>query len=412
MAEIRKSKYSPTVTHWGAYQAEVREGRLIALHPFPHDPDPSPIGRSIPGAVTDRLRIPQPMIRQGWLEHGPRRNENARGSEPFIPVPWDEALDLVARELSRVKEAHGNAAIFAGSLLVIIAVLVGVGVRSFPGAGDREVIELRTEQPVYIAVDRMRRLSSDVPAWSRKGLSLVESSRQAVAVLTARKESTELSPAGYSLSSLDPTAAALIELPLPALRERLAELAQNGDKDEQIYVLNLEYVAKDMEEARVERVDVVGKGLYRIETGERIPEATAPTGAIEPAIKFTNIEETETVPARIGVEFGLDRIVGEPDGGEVAPEFLVNYPEGGLADPESPTPCGKANTSCRRRSTSRFISATNPKTTGSWCPATGDSNLARWPQAHGGGFQRHQMSAEDAGERYRSGTATIVPSGR
>lgn len=146
-----------------------------------------------------------------------------------------------------------QAAIFAGSLLVIIAVLVGVGVRSFPGAGDREVIELRTEQPVYIAVDRMRRLSSDVPAWSRKGLSLVESSRQAVAVLTARKESTELSPAGYSLSSLDPTAAALIELPLPALRERLAELAQNGDKDEQIYVLNLEYVAKDMEEARVER---------------------------------------------------------------------------------------------------------------------------------------------------------------
>jgi len=166
----------------------------------------------------------------------------------------------------------------------------------------------------------------------------------------------------------------------------------------------------DVEESETPRV---GRALLPGQRKSVIrSEATAPTGAIEPAIKFTNIEMTETVPARIGVEFGLDRIVGEPDGGEVAPEFLVNYPEGGLADPESPTPCGKANTSCRRRSTSRFISATNPKTTGSWCPATGDSNLARWPQAHGGGFQRHQMSAEDAGERYRSGTATIVPSGR
>lgn len=113
--EILKSKYLPTVTHWGAYRAEVSGGRLIALHPFPYDPDPSPIGHSVPGAVTDRLRIPRPMIRQGWLEHGPRRDANARGAEPFVSVPWDEALDLVARELIRVTEAHGNAAIFAGS---------------------------------------------------------------------------------------------------------------------------------------------------------------------------------------------------------------------------------------------------------------------------------------------------------
>jgi len=93
------------------------------------------------------------------------------------------------------------------------------------------------------------------------------------------------------------------------------------------------------EEARVERIEIVDKGIYLIETGERIPEATAPTGAVEPAIKFTNIEETGTVPARIGVEFGLVyRIVGEPDGAEVTLEFRVNYPEDGLADPASPTP--------------------------------------------------------------------------
>ncbi len=105
----------PTATHWGAYQAEVRNGQLVTMRPFPDDPDPSPIGNSIPGARADAVRIAQPMIRAGWLKHGPRRKDNARGQEPFVAVPWDEALDIVATELNRVKTRFGNAAIFAGS---------------------------------------------------------------------------------------------------------------------------------------------------------------------------------------------------------------------------------------------------------------------------------------------------------
>jgi hypothetical protein len=141
-----------------------------------------------------------------------------------------------------------------GSLLIAIGMLVGVGVRSFPGAGDREVVELRTGEPVQIAVDRLRRLSSDVPAWSWKGLSLVESSRGAVAMFTAQDDSVALPPAGFPLDGLDALSAELIELPLPALREKLETLSREGNKDEQIYALNLEYVAKDMEEPRVERL--------------------------------------------------------------------------------------------------------------------------------------------------------------
>ncbi|MBL8629059.1 MAG: molybdopterin-dependent oxidoreductase [Rhodospirillaceae bacterium] len=115
MAEAIDVKHIPTVTHWGAYSAEVQNGRVVKLHPFKADPDPSPIGDSIPGALTDPLRIAQPMVRQGWLKHGPRLNENARGAEPFVAVPWDEALDMVAGELKRVRDTHGNASIFAGS---------------------------------------------------------------------------------------------------------------------------------------------------------------------------------------------------------------------------------------------------------------------------------------------------------
>ncbi len=115
MATDGNSREVPTATHWGAYRAEVRGGRLVAMHPFAADPDPSPIGSSYPDALTDELRIPRPMIRRGWLERGPRRGGNARGAEPFVAVPWDEALDRVASELSRVRQQHGNEAIFAGS---------------------------------------------------------------------------------------------------------------------------------------------------------------------------------------------------------------------------------------------------------------------------------------------------------
>ena len=58
----------PTATHWGAYRARVRRGRVETLLPFPGDPDPSPIGAGMAQALTDPLRIPQPMIREGWLK--------------------------------------------------------------------------------------------------------------------------------------------------------------------------------------------------------------------------------------------------------------------------------------------------------------------------------------------------------
>jgi biotin/methionine sulfoxide reductase len=105
----------PTATHWGAYRAEVRDGRVVALHPFEGDRDPSPIGPGMPRALSDPVRIGRPMVREGWLKNGPRTDRNARGLEPFVAVAWDEALDLVAAELQRVRKMHGNAGIFAGS---------------------------------------------------------------------------------------------------------------------------------------------------------------------------------------------------------------------------------------------------------------------------------------------------------
>ena len=101
--------------HWGAFEADIVDGKIAGVAPFEHDRDPSSLIWSIPSAVHASSRISQPMVREGYLLRGPGDTSRRRGAEPFVPVSWEHALDLVARQLADVKERHGNQAIFGGS---------------------------------------------------------------------------------------------------------------------------------------------------------------------------------------------------------------------------------------------------------------------------------------------------------
>jgi len=109
MGNIRHS------AHWGAFTAQVEEGRVVGVKPFETDPNPTPILQGMPEALYHDCRVAEPMIRKGWLENGPGGKRELRGGDPFVPVSWAKALDLVADELVRVKHDHGNEAIFGGS---------------------------------------------------------------------------------------------------------------------------------------------------------------------------------------------------------------------------------------------------------------------------------------------------------
>jgi biotin/methionine sulfoxide reductase len=100
-------------SHWGAFEAEVEDGRVVAVHPYRDDPDPSPLLDNIPASVRHPARIAQPMIRAGWLDRGP--GPAGRGAEPFVPVSWATATDLLSRELGRVYRDAGGEAVYGGS---------------------------------------------------------------------------------------------------------------------------------------------------------------------------------------------------------------------------------------------------------------------------------------------------------
>lgn len=102
-----------TASHWGVGVATIKNGRILAVDGHPDDPAPSPINTNIPSSLHGKARVLRPAIRRSWLMG--ERSAVPRGQDSFVEVSWDRALDLIARELDRIRDSHGNKGIFAGS---------------------------------------------------------------------------------------------------------------------------------------------------------------------------------------------------------------------------------------------------------------------------------------------------------
>ncbi|PSK98526.1 biotin/methionine sulfoxide reductase [Murinocardiopsis flavida] len=105
-----------TSSHWGTYEVLVRDGTVTGARPGPDDPDPAPLIANVPAAQHHATRIGTPAVRRRWLENGPGP-DLLRGDpdDDYVALDWDTALDLLARELRRVRETHGDGAVFGGS---------------------------------------------------------------------------------------------------------------------------------------------------------------------------------------------------------------------------------------------------------------------------------------------------------
>jgi biotin/methionine sulfoxide reductase len=102
------------LTHWGAFHAQVENGDIVAVSPPATDADPSPLLGNLAGSVRHRSRIAGPAVRRGWLDDGPGPTTR-RGADDFVSVSWDDLTELLAGELRRVVDTHGNEAVYGGS---------------------------------------------------------------------------------------------------------------------------------------------------------------------------------------------------------------------------------------------------------------------------------------------------------
>jgi hypothetical protein len=137
-------------------------------------------------------------------------------------------------------------------LSIVLFVLLGLLVRSFPGPGDLEILELARNQPIHVVADKLRRSTDGT--WSAQGLSLVPDARGAAATFTLQVAPVELSGQGMDTSGVDPRDAALLPLGLDEMRRVLEAATDSGSRDEKIHALNLDYAARSLQPQAVERL--------------------------------------------------------------------------------------------------------------------------------------------------------------
>jgi hypothetical protein len=137
-------------------------------------------------------------------------------------------------------------------LLLFLVALLGLLVRSFPGPGDVEMVELGLGVPVHLAADGAGKGGGGVLVST--GLSLVHDARDAVATLTYQMPTLDLSGVGLDTSGLDDTMQYLLPLGIDDLKRTFETYAEDGTKEEKIYALNLDYMAKNMAASEAERI--------------------------------------------------------------------------------------------------------------------------------------------------------------
>lgn len=102
--------------------------------------------------------------------------------------------------------------------------------------------------------------------------------------------------------------------------------------------------------AKVDRIELVGTGVYQVETGPATAATGSPTGSVTSVTTVKNLQSTTTIMAKTGLEFGLQyRIVGAPDGAEVNLDIVNIYPPIGLREPTKSEPIRESRYTLRKK---------------------------------------------------------------
>jgi hypothetical protein len=219
--------------------------------------------------------------------------------------------------------------------VLFLALLLGILVRQFPGPGDVEVLELSLNAPVHVAADRLHKVEG---GWSNTGLSLVGDAKEAAATFTYQAPTLDLTGTGIDTTGLDTTVAWLLPLPLDELRKAFDDINAKGTKDEKIFALNLDYMAKNLDPKEAERILTASgssrRGISATEflnaKAHLLSDETLRRALLDPRVQFAGYgkggerkELKAGTPVRIGPYGFLVQDVGK--GGRRDVRLVLHY---------------------------------------------------------------------------------------
>jgi hypothetical protein len=87
---------------------------------------------------------------------------------------------------------------------------------------------------------------------------------------------------------------------------------------------------------QVDRIDIVEKGLYKVEVKKEIADPKLLSGHRVVSSKAEHLKDTDTIPAVSGAQFGFRYVVtGTPKDAKVPVRIVAIYPEGGRKNPSN-----------------------------------------------------------------------------
>jgi hypothetical protein len=219
------------------YTAERSPRFILDLVAAANGAQAGPTAQTLASFFDDNGLLLKKFIFRAAPEQGLKQIEPAVKRITAPPRPWVELKVLTYLVLPAV---------------LFLLLLLGILVRSFPGTGDLETLELDEGRPVHVAVDRLHKLESG--GWGPTGLSLVAEPKDAVATFVYQPPPLDLSGAGLDFTGLDALSNEILPLPLEELPRRLHHYANDGSKEEKIFALNLEYMAQSFDPKQAERL--------------------------------------------------------------------------------------------------------------------------------------------------------------
>ncbi|RXJ58221.1 trimethylamine-N-oxide reductase TorA [Candidatus Marinarcus aquaticus] len=112
---LNDKKGSFSASHFGAFEANVRNSRFEGVNAFEGDDYPSSLVNALPARTYAEDRILYPCVREDYLKNGYKSDKSKRGKDKFVRVSWEKALELVANEIKRTHKEFGDDSIYGGS---------------------------------------------------------------------------------------------------------------------------------------------------------------------------------------------------------------------------------------------------------------------------------------------------------
>jgi hypothetical protein len=85
---------------------------------------------------------------------------------------------------------------------------------------------------------------------------------------------------------------------------------------------------------RVDRVDILAKGIFQAHNARQTQNVSSPTGTAHALTAVRIVKDSDVIQARIGVHFGINYVIrGFPVGTRVSIKVIQRYPPQGLRNP-------------------------------------------------------------------------------